>query len=554
MSEFEKQQTTTIITAGDDGKKAEIAYPTGLRLVVIMLSLSLGTFLMALDSTIISVATPKISTDFHALDEVGWYGAAYGMTLCAFTPVLSSFYKHFNPKIVYLVVIIVFEVGSVVCAAAPSSAAFIIGRAIAGLGAGGLLQGAFGLLTYVCDLKTRPLFMAIIVSLFGLMSGLGPLIGGAFTVDVTWRWCFWINLPVGGAVFVLVALFMKLVGVDPGPRQLPLREKLRGLDGLGVVLLLSSVICLFLALQIGGNQVPWSDSKPIGLFVGFGLLAIAFGFWQWKAGDQATIPLRFFRDRTVIWGSLYLFWDNMANYIAIYYMPYYFQAGRGATPIRSAVEYISLAAPLMVGLLAGGGITTATGHYMPVILFAQLLTAVGAGLLTTIRIETSTAQWATYMALTGAGLGLGVNVPHIAIQAVFESDNDIFIANGIASFFGQLGGALGVPIANAILLNGLHTEVPRYVTGISADAVMAAGATGVETLSSSPGVIRGLRAAWSVAVADVNILLVAIICVSVPTALGMKWLNLKKISAERDAEKREAAAAAGGQAALESTD
>ncbi|PWY86717.1 MFS multidrug transporter-like protein, partial [Aspergillus heteromorphus CBS 117.55] len=504
-----------------------------------MFSLSLGTFLMALDSTIISVATPKISTDFHALDDVGWYMAAYGMTLCAFTPVLSSFYKHFDPKIVYLAVIFVFEVGSALCAAAPTSASFITGRAIAGLGAGGLLQGAFGLLTYVCDLKTRPLFMAIIVSLFGLMSGIGPLIGGAFTDDVTWRWCFWINLPIGGSVFFLVLFFMKLVGVDPTPRQIPLREKLRSFDVLGIILLLGSVICLFLALQIGGTQDPWSSSKPIGLLVGFGLLAIAFGLWQWKAGDQATIPLRFFNDRTVVWGSLYLFWDNMANYIAIYYMPYYFQAGQGVSPIRSAVEYISLAVPLMVCLLLGGGITTATGHYMPVILVAQVLAAVGTGLLTTININTTTAQWATYMALTGAGLGMGVNVPHIAIQAVFENDNDIFIANGIASFFGQLGGSMGVPIANAILLDALHTEVPKYVSNISADAVMDAGASGVNTLSSSPSVIHALRSAWAVSVAKVNILLVVVICISVPTALGMRWLNLKKISDQRELEKRE---------------
>ncbi|PCH00736.1 Major facilitator superfamily domain, general substrate transporter [Penicillium occitanis (nom. inval.)] len=515
----------------------ENQYPTGIRLVITLLSLSLGTFLMALDSTIISVATPQISTDFHALNDVGWYGSAYGMTLCAFTPVLSSFYKHFNPKVVFLVVVVIFEIGSVVCATAPSSPAFIVGRAIAGLGAAGLLQGAFGMLTYICDLKTSPLFMAIVVSLFGLMSGMGPLIGGAFTKDVTWRWCFWINLPIGGFVFILVALFMRLAYVDSTPRKLPLIEKLSNFDAIGIVLLISSISCLFLALQMGGTSVAWNSSKPIGLFIGFVLLAIAFGIRQWQAGEDATIPLRFVKDRTVIFGSLYLFWDNMANYIAIYYMPYYFQAGQGASPIRSAVEYISLAAPLMVGLLVGGGITTATGHYMPVILVAQLLCAIGAGLLTTIRTYTSIAEWATYMALTGAGLGLGVNVPHIAVQAVFEKDDEVFIANGIASFFGQLGRSIGVPIANAVLIASLQTHVPTYAPSVSPESVIQAGALNVATLSSAPDIIDGLRSAWSVAVAHVNILLTTIICVSVPTALGMRWLNVKKISEQRAAQK-----------------
>ena len=170
----------------------EIRYPTGLKLVTIMASLMLGTTLMSLDTTIISVATPKISTQFHALDDVGWYGAAYLMTLTATTPIAANSYKYFNPKAVYLAYIAIFEVGSVVCASAPSSAAFITGRAIAGLGAAGLLQGAFGILTYVCTLQLRPLFLGMVVSLFGLFSSIGPVIGGALTEKVTWRWCFWL--------------------------------------------------------------------------------------------------------------------------------------------------------------------------------------------------------------------------------------------------------------------------------------------------------------------------------------------------------------------------
>lgn len=219
-------------------------------------------------------------------------------------------------------------------------------------------------------------------------------------------------------------------------------------------------------------------------------------------------------------------------------MPFFFQAGQGSDPIRSGVQYISLAAPLMVGLLAGGGITTVTGQYMPVILFAQVLAAVGSGLLTTIRTNTTTAEWATYMALTGAGLGLGVNVPHIAVQAVFESDNDIFVANGIASFFGQLGGSIGVPAGNALLIAALRKHVPEYAPGIDPKTVINAGPLALESLTNSSSTLHGLREAWSIAVSEVNILLLSIICISVPTALGMQWLNVKKIFEEREAAKR----------------
>ena len=218
-------------------------------------------------------------------------------------------------------------------------------------------------------------------------------------------------------------------------------------------------------------------------------------------------------------------------------MPFYFQAGKGVSAVRSAVAYISLAAPLMVGLLAGGGITTATGHYMPVILFAQIMAAVGTGLLTTIRVTTSTPQWAAYMALTGAGLGLGVNVPHIAVQAVFEDDNDIFVANGIASFFGQLGGSIGVPIANAVLIKALQVRIPQWAPSVSPEKAIRAGALNLEELAQQPDTLQGLRTAWSFAISDVNILLVTIICISVPTAMGMKWLNVKKIAESRQAKK-----------------
>ncbi|KAL8868192.1 MAG: hypothetical protein Q9174_005149 [Haloplaca sp. 1 TL-2023] len=544
QAEFKPQEDSTahtdIAVATDDGASQ---YPTGIKLVIIMSSLMLGTTLMALDTTIISVATPRISTHFQSLDDVGWYGAAYLMTLTAFTPIASNFYKNFNPKYVYLAFIAVFEVGSVVCASAPTSPAFITGRAIAGLGAAGLLQGAFGILTYVCTLGLRPLFLALVVSLFGLFSSIGPLVGGALTERVTWRWCFWLNLPIGGAVVILVILFLTLHGVDQSTREATIYTKLKRLDLPGIVLLLASVSCLFLALQEGGVKVPWSSSKPICLLVGFGLLMILFAAWQIKAGENATIPVRYLKNRTVLWGSIYLLFDNMANYIPIYYIPFYFQAGLGHSPLKSAVDFIALAVPQMVGLLAGGGITTATGHYvgqMPVILVAQVMCGIGSGLLTTLRYDTRTVLWGTYLALTGLGLGLGVNIPHIAIQAVMPTDNDIFIANGIASFYGQIGGAIGIPIANALLIDSLHSQVPEFALDVASEDVVRNGALNLEHLTRSPSILRGLRQAYAIAISHVCILLVVVVCVSIPVALGMEWLNIKKVSQQREEEKKAA--------------
>lgn len=182
-------------------------YPAGLRLTVILSSLFFGTFLVAIDTTIVSVAIPKISTQFHALEDVGWYGSAYLITITALQPAAGTIYKLFDVKLVYLAAIAVFEGRSVslypeyvcsrhsscsaLCAAAPTSPVFILGRAVAGSGAALLIQGAISVITHVAPLEKRPLYIGLVVSCFGVSASFSPVIGGALTDKVSWRWCFW---------------------------------------------------------------------------------------------------------------------------------------------------------------------------------------------------------------------------------------------------------------------------------------------------------------------------------------------------------------------------
>jgi MFS family permease len=186
---------------------ADHEYPTGLRLAIILLSLFLGTFLVAVDTTIVSVAIPKISTQFHALNHIGWYGSAYLVTITAFQPAGGTIYKIFNAKIIYLSAIVIFEgavvtplndiyaklllAGSALCAAAPSSPVFILGRAVAGSDAALLIQGAISVITHISTLEKRPLYIGLVVSSFGISASFSPVLGGALTTRVSWRWCFW---------------------------------------------------------------------------------------------------------------------------------------------------------------------------------------------------------------------------------------------------------------------------------------------------------------------------------------------------------------------------
>jgi hypothetical protein len=270
------------------------------------------------------------------------------------------------------------------------------------------------------------------------------------------------NLPIGAAAFLLVFFSLNLKKIPTTPeRQLPLQAKLKTVDLIGVTLLFGFVSCLCITLQYGGNIDPWNSARVIGLLVGFGLLKVLFWLSQWKLGEGALIPVRFLMQRTVTFGSLFLFLDNMANYIAsamghsegqlrltfilqkLYFLPFYFQAVLNTSAIRSGVNYTALAAPQFFGLLLSGIIVTRYGYYvswpvcwmspsttqlelkhhaqMPVILIGQIICVVGTGLLMRIDMTTATAEWAVFFALSGFGLGMGINAPHIAIQAVMET-------------------------------------------------------------------------------------------------------------------------------------
>lgn len=218
---------------------------------------------------IISTAIPQITNEFDSAGDIGWYGTAYSLTNCAFQLMFGKLYPSFNIKAIFMSSIILFEAGSALCGAAPSSIAFILGRSIAGIGAGGILSGAvsYSILTmkslftyipiqmviiaYAVPLHKRPRYQGFFGAVFGVASVSGPLIGGAFTTDATWRWCFYINLPLGGVVLVVVFFLLHV------PARLdtntPLKEKLQQLNFSGMVALIPGVVCLCLALQWAGT-------------------------------------------------------------------------------------------------------------------------------------------------------------------------------------------------------------------------------------------------------------------------------------------------------------
>ncbi|KAH8159043.1 hypothetical protein CIB48_g9207 [Xylaria polymorpha] len=492
------------------------------RVAIVIGSLCLGILLFGLDVNILGTAIPRITTDFHSLADVSWYGSAYLLTVTAFQPLFGNLYKYFNAKVVYLASLVVFEVGSIVCAVAPSSPVLIFARALLGFGAAGLLQGALAIIGFVVPLNKVPLFQGVVVSALGISVAIGPVIGGSLTQFVSWRWCFWINVPIGAFVIIVVSLFVpNQQSSNQNERELPLRSKLQHMDFIGIILFIGSITSLLLALTWGGQTYLWNNSKIIGLFIGFGLLAIILCFWLWKRGDVALIPFRVLKKRSISMGALYAF-----------YLPIFFQSVQGVSTTQSGVQYIALVVPQIVSLVVTGGFVSTWGFYYPYLVSGVSIATVGAGLLTTVGHLTPTVKWAAFMVITGIGTGMAQQLPYTAVQAVLESV-DVPTGNAIAVFSFQLGGALGLAIGQNLLISKLRMAVPAYTDAVSPDLVITAGASGLSGISPTPSVLDALRLAYNAAIHDTLILALAATALSVLPSLAMERLNIKTIANDR---------------------
>lgn len=296
----------------NDGEEPNVVYPSGVSLALLSVGLCLATFVQALDNAILATAIPKITSEFNSLGDVGWYGSSYLLTTTALQPSFGRIYTYFNVKYTYLIAIAIFEVGSIICAAAKNSVMLIVGRAIAGVGASALFSGSLTIVGFAVPLEKRAMYIAALSSMFGISSVVGPLLGGVFTDRVSWRWCFWVNLPFGAAAVIAVWFFF-----NPPPRRytgMSLKRKILEIDLVGAFFLICAIVCLLLALQWGGTTYPWKDSKVWGCFLGFGLLIVIFIGQQFRRGDRGTIPPRILGKRTVLFASLYSCFLSMALY------------------------------------------------------------------------------------------------------------------------------------------------------------------------------------------------------------------------------------------------
>ncbi|GIJ92427.1 hypothetical protein Asppvi_011409 [Aspergillus pseudoviridinutans] len=312
-------------------------YLHGRALVLMTLSLKVGVITVALDNRIISMWV-----SYQSIAVVGSHGL-----LTKDDPSAS--------------------VLGLICAAAPNSPVFITGRAVAGLGAAGLFCGAMIIMSQIVGMRKRPLLLGIVTSMCGVASGLGPSLGGIFThsARLTWRFCFWINLPLGGLTgFIVCFYYASSLGGAPY-KNCPLRQKLTSLGLKSALILTGTLVCLILALQWGGSVYPWSDCRVWGCFLGFGLLLALFGYMQHRQKDDALIPLRVLSQRSVLLGCTFSCLLQGAMMTQTYYLPFCFQAIRGTNAQTSGFSILPYGVTVSIATLLSGTLVTLSGFYVP---------------------------------------------------------------------------------------------------------------------------------------------------------------------------------------------
>ncbi|HEX5630045.1 MAG TPA: MDR family MFS transporter [Acidimicrobiia bacterium] len=421
------------------------------QVLVVFTGLMLGLFLAALDQTVVSTALPTIVGELGGLDHLSWVVTAYLLTSTASSPLYGKVSDLYGRRIVFQVAIVIFLIGSVLAGAAQSMAQLIAFRAIQGLGAGGLIVMALTIIGDILSPRERGRYQGYVGSVFALSSVAGPLVGGFFTDHLTWRWVFYINLPIG-----IIALIVTTTALN-----LPFVRRPHRVDYPGAAVLVIAVSSLLLVTVLGGSEYAWGSAQIVGLAL-LGVVLTGVFLWREHRAAEPILPLRLFRNRTYSLTGLAGFVLGLAMFGGIVFLPLFLQVVTGATATNSGLLILPLMAGMLSSSILSGRLISRTGRYKRYPVAGMSLTVVALLLLSTMDASTSRPVSSLYMLLLGVGIGLVMQVLIIAVQNAVEH-RDLGVATSTNTFFRSLGGAFGTAVFGAILSARLLYWLPRLL-------------------------------------------------------------------------------------------
>lgn len=488
---------------------------------VIFGTIMLGVLLAALDQTIVGTALPTIVADLGGAAHMSWVVTSYLLAETVATVLVGKFGDLFGRKVVFQISAVVFITGSFLCGLSGNMTMLILWRGVQGIGAGGLMVTSMALIADVVPLRERGKYQGAIGAVFGVATVIGPLLGGLFTDHLTWRWAFYVNVPI--AVLVVIAAARTIPSVRAAGRPV--------IDYLGIALVAIGASALILATSWGGNEYAWDSGMIIGLFAGGALALALFCLVETRAAEPM-LPMRLFRNPVFSVCSVLSFVVGFAMLGAMTFLPTYLQYVDGDSATVSGVRTLPLVIGLLIASVFSGNVTSQTGRYriFPIVGCAVM----GVGLYLLSRMGPQTGAWleSTYMFVLGVGIGLCMQVLTIAVQNTVDY-HDLGTATSGVTFFRTLGSSFGTAVFGTIYANSLEPELKAGVA--EAARITGADPARLGAAAQSPQGVHGLDpaaagpviAAYTEALRTVFLWTVPVAVVGFVVALFLKEVHLR---------------------------